>query len=153
MLLTVLKQRGQVVSNALPAQFWDGIEQFNRREFYACHDTLEAIWMEAEEPQRTLYQGILQIAVAFYHLSNQNARGAVILLGEGMNRLRPYTAETAQIEVESLLRECLALQQMIHNTPAEELAALWKGLLAGDRALALPTIQRVIPMPDLPSDR
>jgi len=31
-----------------------GCRQFNQGQFYACHDTLEALWMEASEPQRTL---------------------------------------------------------------------------------------------------
>lgn len=30
----------------LHPHFWLGAEQFNNREFYACHDTFEAIWME-----------------------------------------------------------------------------------------------------------
>ena len=48
--------------------FSQGIEQFNRREFYPCHDTLEAIWMDSIEPDKTFYQGILQIAVGCYHI-------------------------------------------------------------------------------------
>ena len=63
----------------MPSEFWEGIEQFNHQEFYACHDTLEALWMEADEPEKKFYQGILQIAVALYHLGNLNWRGAVIL--------------------------------------------------------------------------
>ena len=71
-----------------PEEFWLGVEQFNAGQFYACHDTLEALWIEATEPEKALYQGILQIAVALYHLENSNLRGAMILLGEGTNRLR-----------------------------------------------------------------
>lgn len=71
-----------------PEEFWLGVEQFNDGQFYACHDILEALWIEATEPEKTLYQGILQIAVALYHLENSNLRGAMILLGEGTNRLR-----------------------------------------------------------------
>jgi predicted metal-dependent hydrolase len=35
----------------LPNEFFQGVEQFNQQEFYACHDTLEALWMEASEPE------------------------------------------------------------------------------------------------------
>jgi hypothetical protein len=137
------------VDEPLPVEFWQGIEQFNQREFYACHDTLEAIWMEAAEPQRTLYQGILQIAVALYHLSNQNGRGAVILLGEGMNRLRPYAEEFVAVDLSPLLNQCLRLQQVIYETPADGLERLWHGLLNGYEThgeelenLSLPIIRR-----------
>jgi predicted metal-dependent hydrolase len=74
--------------NNWPSEFFQAIDQFNQGEYYACHDTLEALWMEAMEPERTLYQGLLQIAVAGYHLGNGNQRGAVLLLGEGLMRLR-----------------------------------------------------------------
>ncbi|HEY9620351.1 MAG TPA: DUF309 domain-containing protein [Crinalium sp.] len=100
---------------AVPAEFWDGVAQFNRGEFYDCHDTLEAIWMEAMEPQKTFYQGILQVAVGLYHLGNHNWRGAVTLLGEGTNRLRRYQPDYADIDVDQFLEAAsnvlLTLQQ------------------------------------------
>ncbi|NJL98855.1 MAG: DUF309 domain-containing protein [Synechococcaceae cyanobacterium RM1_1_27] len=68
----------------------EGIAQFNSGEFYACHDTLEALWMEAQDPERRFYQGLLQTAVAYYHLGNGNWRGSVILLGEGISKLSDY---------------------------------------------------------------
>jgi len=74
--------------NHYPPEFLQAIAQFNQGEYYACHDTLEALWMEAIEPERTLYQGLLQMAVAGYHLGNGNQRGAILLLGEGLSRLR-----------------------------------------------------------------
>ena len=66
------------IEEDFPADFWQGVEQFNAGEYYACHDTLEAVWIEAPEADRKFYQGILQIAVALYHLGNQNLRGAVL---------------------------------------------------------------------------
>jgi uncharacterized protein len=72
----------------VPETFFSGVEQLNTQQFYACHDTLEALWFEAMEPEKSLYQGILQIAVGCYHLGNHNLRGATILVGEGLRRLR-----------------------------------------------------------------
>ena len=60
------------MNEGMPDEFWQGVEQFNAGQYYACHDTLEALWIEAAEPEKTFYQGILQIAVALYHLSNHN---------------------------------------------------------------------------------
>ena len=93
----------------LPTEFWHGVEQFNQGQFYACHDTLEALWMEAIDPQKTFYQAILQIAVALYHLDNSNLRGACILLGEGTNKLKRYEASYAGIDVDELLYDSVAL--------------------------------------------
>jgi len=79
-----------------------GIEEFNRQEFYQCHDTLEEIWMHSIEPDKTFYQGILQIAVGCYHLSNSNWKGAVILLGEGLRKLIQYEPDYLEINVDKL---------------------------------------------------
>ncbi|HEY9626857.1 MAG TPA: DUF309 domain-containing protein [Coleofasciculaceae cyanobacterium] len=89
--------------------FWLAVHQFNSQQFYACHDTLEALWMEALEPDKTFYQGILQVAVALYHLGNQNLRGAIILLGEGSNRLRRYEPDYSEIDVTALVTQSLKL--------------------------------------------
>ncbi|MBE9187468.1 DUF309 domain-containing protein [Microcoleus sp. LEGE 07076] len=128
----------------MPIEFWQGIEQFNSQEFYACHDTLEALWMEAGEPDKRFYQGILQIAVALYHLGNQNWRGAVILLGEGINRLSYYQPSYAEIAVEDLLVKSAKLLSALQQAGPEAVANFLP-LFAGTEVagLQLPQIIKV----------
>lgn len=114
------------MSEAMPQEFWQGVEQFNSRQFYACHDTLEALWMEAIEPQKTFYQGILQIAVALYHLGNSNWRGAVILLGEGINRLQHYPPAYAGIDIDDLLTSSAVMLTALQQTGPEKISD-WSG--------------------------
>ncbi len=83
----------------IPDAFFEGIRQFNAGEFYDCHDILEALWFEAMEPEKSIYQGILQIAVGCYHLENRNLRGATILVGEGARRLRGSEPEYAGFDL------------------------------------------------------
>ncbi|WP_017315503.1 DUF309 domain-containing protein [Mastigocladopsis repens] len=128
------------MNEGMPDEFWQGVEQFNAGQFYACHDTLEALWIEATEPEKTFYQGILQIAVALYHLSNHNLRGAMILLGEGSNRLRRYPSEYGGIDVDELLNQSAALLTALQQTEPEKIAAL---NLGQDEALPLPRIIQV----------
>lgn len=130
------------MSEESPPEFWQGVEQFNQQQFYACHDTLEALWMEAVEPQRSFYQGILQIAVALYHLGNQNFRGAVILLGEGMNRLRHYQPSFAGINVTQLLDRSRSLQAQLQQ--AEQVNDISHQVQQGQLSVLidLPTIER-----------
>ncbi|XTZ12157.1 MAG: DUF309 domain-containing protein [cyanobacterium endosymbiont of Rhopalodia inflata] len=107
-------------------QFWQGIEQFNHREFYSCHNTLEALWMDSVEPDRQFYQGILQIAVGCYHFGNHNWRGAVILLGEGIRQLSSYQPDYQEIDVSSLLRESQKLFHYLQQTNSREIAVVAK---------------------------
>lgn len=131
----------------LESAFWDGVEQFNQGRFYECHDTLEAIWMEAMEPDRTFYQGVLQIAVALYHLSNGNGRGATMLLGEGLRRLGRYMPDYGGVDVEQLVCQSASILEVLQQYGAEQAAELWRSLctstsLSPDREpLNLPAIR------------
>jgi uncharacterized protein len=107
---------------ALPDSFWQGVREFQQGQFYECHDTLEALWIEAQEPNKTFLQGILQIAVACYHLGNQNWRGAVILLGEGMRRLSPYQPDYGSIDINHLLDTSSALLSRLQTAGPEGVA-------------------------------
>ncbi|MEH2109451.1 DUF309 domain-containing protein [Nostoc sp.] len=125
------------MSESIPQEFWQGVEQFNSGQFYACHDTLEALWIEAGEPEKTFYQGILQISVALYHLENRNWRGAVILLGEGSNRLRRYPSSYGGVDVDELLSQSATLLTTLQQIGPEKIAA---GDLSGNQVLSLPRI-------------
>ncbi len=51
-----------------PPLLLKGLEQFNAGEYWECHETLETLWRDEPRPVRDLYQGVLQIGVAFHHL-------------------------------------------------------------------------------------
>lgn len=86
-----------------------GIAQFNQQDFYGCHDTLEAVWLQCDPADKNFYQGILQIAVAHYHLSNHNWQGCVTLLGEGIRRLKAFRPSYYGVNTEGLLQESSVL--------------------------------------------
>lgn len=88
-----------------PLALREGIEQFNRAEFFEQHETLEAAWIEEDDPVRYLYQGILQIGVGFHHLSRGNSYGARRLWLRGMALLEPFTDGCMSIDVGRLLQE------------------------------------------------
>uniref|UniRef100_A0ACD5W7Z7 Uncharacterized protein n=1 Tax=Avena sativa TaxID=4498 RepID=A0ACD5W7Z7_AVESA len=78
---------------AEPAGFDAAVALFNGGEYHACHDVVEELWYSAEDPARTLLHGVLQCAVGFHHLFNQNHRGAMMELGEGLCKLRRLRLE------------------------------------------------------------
>jgi predicted metal-dependent hydrolase len=120
----------------VPQEFWWGVEQFNQRQFYDCHDTLEALWMDAIEPDKRFYQGVLQVAVALHHLGNHNWKGAVILLGEGISRLRFYQPVYSEMDVARFLKQSLELLTVLQQAGAERVAELVQ-LEAGDRLVSI----------------
>jgi predicted metal-dependent hydrolase len=109
-------------------EFERGIAEFNQQQFYACHDTLEAIWVDAQEADKRFYQGILQVAVGCYHLSNDNLRGAIILLGEAVRRLCDYRPEYEGVDVQQLLEQALALLQALQQLKPEQTSDFFQQL-------------------------
>jgi uncharacterized protein len=99
----------------LRSEWLQGITEFNAGEYYACHDTLEALWMDSIDPDKKFYQGVLQIAVACYHLHNRNWRGAVTLLGEGIGRLPYYQPVYAGVDVARLIGDSSNLLKILQS--------------------------------------
>lgn len=124
------------MDNCLPPEFWQGADQFNRGEFYACHDTLEALWTEALEPDRTFYQGLLQLAVSLYHLSNHNWRGAVTLMGEAIGRLRRYEVDYGGVDLAPVLSQCREILELLQHRGPEAVAEVATQLGLGSGAIA-----------------
>jgi len=89
----------------LPDLVLEGIKEFNRGEFYECHEYLEEAWMQEPRRVRFLYQGILQVGVGFYHLQNGNWRGATGLLRNGAVRLKEFEPVTLGVDVAKLVHE------------------------------------------------
>ena len=106
-----------------------GIEQFNQGDYYACHDTLEAIWMTATIPEKPFFQGVLQLAVALYHLGNHNWHGTAILLGEGIRRLEPFEPSYRAIDVTDLLDCASAWLELTQQLGADQVALMAEALI------------------------
>jgi hypothetical protein len=72
--------------------------------FFEVHEVLEAVWKTQQGDVRQALQGLIQVAVAFYHLAHGNLRGAQSLLVEGRARLASVPAATLPVvDVTSLL--------------------------------------------------
>ena len=90
-------------------RFSESVAWFNAGEWYPCHDGFEELWHETQGSSRKALQGILQIAVAHIHLERDNRRGATVLLGEGLGRLRSYGMSHFGLDLEAL-RQAAALR-------------------------------------------
>lgn len=87
----------------LPPALLRAIEQFNRGEYFEQHETLEALWRAEPGEVRRLYQGILQIGVAFHHLRRGNVTGARRLLARGLAAIEPFQPACQTIDVADLV--------------------------------------------------
>ena len=88
-----------------PPLLLKGIEQFNRGEFFAQHETLEELWRAEARDVRYLYQGILQIGVGLHHIKRLNHHGAIYMLNRGTTYLRQFAPHCQGVDVVELLEQ------------------------------------------------
>jgi uncharacterized protein len=98
--------------------FLRGIDEFNRGEFFAAHETWETIWLAAAGRDKIFLQGTIQLAAAFHHWKNGNQRGTLSLLRRALAKLAGLPGSYWGIRLGHL----------------REQAELWRKALAGDMA-------------------
>ena len=86
-------------------KYLEGIEHFNRCDFFEAHEAWEDVWQEYQGPSRKFYQGLIQVAVALHHFGNGNIRGARKLYHSSRAYLEPYRPRHMGIDLEKLLSE------------------------------------------------
>jgi predicted metal-dependent hydrolase len=105
-----------------PALLLEGIAQFNRGEFFEQHETLELLWRAERRDIRYLYQGILQIGVAFHHLRRLNHHGTVYMLTRGPRYLAPFAPRCQRVNVQALLADAAAALREVDRLGPTRLA-------------------------------
>jgi predicted metal-dependent hydrolase len=93
------------------ALFARGIELFNTREFFECHEVLEEIWTPTVQPERWFLQSLIHFAVGFYHHQRGNTVGAVRQLRKGLRKIEGYLPAWGGVDtgaIESKVRACLS---------------------------------------------
>lgn len=104
-------------SEPLPPAALDAIRQFNAGEYYEQHDSLEALWRAEVRPVRRLYQGILQIGVAYYQITRGNRRGALKMLARGLRWLDQLPDACQGVDVARLRADARAVQAALAASP------------------------------------
>ena len=94
------------------------LKLFNSQQWYEAHDAFEDIWNGLYGDERQIVQGILQVSVSQFHLNKGNLNGAMILLGEGLGRIKYRSSVDLGIDL-SLF--CISLESLLNklqtNTP------------------------------------
>ena len=101
-----------------------GVKQFNCGEYWECHETLEVLWRAEPRPLRDLYQGVLQIGVAFHHLRNGNYPGAVKMLRRGLPLVRDLPEICQGLRVAELYQNARAIHDRVVALGPDRIAEL-----------------------------
>src|SRR5690242_7119745 len=87
----------------------EGIELFNRGDYFECHEVLELAWTPERGPRRLFLQGLIHVAVALYHHRRGNPEGAIRQLNKALRKLAAYLPAYEGVETGRLFEEASAV--------------------------------------------
>ena len=123
-------------SDSPSGELLQAVGEFNRRDWYECHETLEELWVGSEFEPRWLYQGMLQVAIALLHWRNGNYGGACSLLTGGTDYLKRVGPVCLRIDVASLVAESEIFREELTRLGPERMAELSTDLIPNVRLAA-----------------
>lgn len=82
----------------------EGIDLFNRGEYFAAHEAWEEIWRSTTPEPKDLFQGLVQLAAAFHHLDERKRPDvARRVLRKARHRLAAVSSTAAVVDLGDLL--------------------------------------------------
>jgi predicted metal-dependent hydrolase len=85
-----------------------GVSLFNATRFFDAHEQFEELWRDTPqvESQRVHLQGLVQLAVAFHHVSTANLQGASSVMERALRNLQGAEESFPELDLD-VLRDAL----------------------------------------------
>ena len=104
-----------LTSKSFKKSLQEAIDLFNNQQWYEAHDAFEDLWNDLVGDERQIIQGILQVSVSQFHLNKGNLNGAMILIGEGLGRIRNRVSKDLEIDLVLLCTSLETLLDKLHS--------------------------------------
>ena len=79
--------------------FIKGIKFFNESDYYEAHEYWEELWSDFILKDKKFIQGLIQLSVAYFHITNSNKRGALSLFNKCKQKFEIYTPSCRGLDV------------------------------------------------------
>ena len=112
---------GNDCDGVLPQKAIEGLKLFNDKKFFESHEELETAWRDEKGSIRYLYQGVLQVAVAYFHITRGNYEGAVRMRERSMKLLKDYPDVCRGIQVGKLKNDLNTVIQEVKRLGTERI--------------------------------
>ncbi|WP_186306470.1 DUF309 domain-containing protein [Siminovitchia fortis] len=86
------------------------------RDFFECHEVIEEHWKKIGMEKNSVWVGLIQVAVSFYHYRRGNKKGAVKMMEKAIEILNKKRAEVHSLGISHehllsiLIRSCRDMQ-------------------------------------------
>lgn len=102
-----------------------GADCFNRGDYFEAHEEWEKTWYGTEGEESRFLKGLIQVAVALYHLESGNLKGARKVMGTALEYLKEFPASRRGVDLDHLRRQILPLYRELEaeKDPFPQVAA------------------------------
>ena len=90
--------------------FFDGLRAYEEKDFFEAHEFWEELWSDYYLADRTLIQGLIQLAVSFVHLGNGNLNGAKSLLKKSADKFSRFSGVHRGINIDNLKQQIVEIK-------------------------------------------
>ena len=94
--------------------FQKGVKAFNERKFYDAHEYWEELWLDYKLEDSKFIQGLIQLAVSYYHLFNNNLNGAKSMIKKCLGKLENFD-KSRGIDVNDLKNQVQDVNNHFNN--------------------------------------
>jgi len=89
-LKLLMKLKGIIIMLDEKDIFDKGVLAFNEKRFYDAHEYWEDLWVNHKLKDAKFIQGLIQLAVSYFHLFNQNLNGARSMMRKSMGKFDSF---------------------------------------------------------------
>ena len=90
-------------SNIEEIIFLKGIDSFNGKSFYDAHESWELLWTEYALQDALFVQGLIQLSVAFFHITNLNLIGSKNLFNKCLPKLKKFPSNHRDLNLSDII--------------------------------------------------
>ena len=95
--------------------FEQGIKSFNENQYYDAHELWEELWADYYLPDANFVQGLIQLSVGYFHITNRNINGANGILNKSIKKLEPYSPICRGIDIVYLIEHASSSLQNLSD--------------------------------------
>ena len=108
--------------------FFKGLKHYKLHEFYEAHEAWEDLWSDYYLEDRKFIQGLIQLAVSFVHLENNNLNGARSLLKKSREKFETFSGVHRGINMNILLNDIKNVDKIYSNITDSGAAFNWNSI-------------------------
>ena len=94
--------------------FQQGIKAFNDKCFYDAHEFWEELWLDYKLEDSVFIQGLIQLAVSYFHLFNNNLKGARSMIRKCLGKFEGVEMARG-IDINELKKQIEEVQDHFNN--------------------------------------